>query len=406
MIKKIFIWLEANIWKHFVILLTARRNFIPILSIYYLSLPNTKAQEIWFYTAVWYVASLFFQIPAWIIWDRLWNKTTIIISKILLVLSSLIYIIWDNFWYFIVWSALMSLWIDAFSTWNTSVFLHDTLIELKKENKFKEISSSIKWWVSFLSIFFIIALPFFTTISLVFPFKIGLVIDIVGLLVALSLFPARWHAHKHEKITLKILKTTLNESKWSWLLPVIVFSSIIWAFLIVDSSFRSPYLQSIWYPVIYIGFVMWISRFVRFLVWKYAHKIENIFPFKTLMLIETFIFWFYYMLVSFIDNPYIVWWMFSLIVWYFWWRSEIYTDHIINLIPWKKYKSTILSIKWQISGIIQITLMVFIWFLMTKSYKLWFFVMWLILFLSLLFVYFFFIRKLDFSHLEELNYID
>jgi hypothetical protein len=51
MFKKLFS-LEANIWKHFIILFTARRNFIPILSIYYLSLPNTKAQEIGFYTAV------------------------------------------------------------------------------------------------------------------------------------------------------------------------------------------------------------------------------------------------------------------------------------------------------------------------------------------------------------------
>ncbi len=403
MFKKIFIWLEANIWKHFVILLTARRNFIPILSIYYLSLPNTTAQEIWFYTWVWYFFSLIFQMPAWIIGDRLWNKTTIIISKILLLASSIIYLVWDNFWYFVLWASLMNLWADAFSTGNTAAFLHDTLIELKKENSFKKLSSSIKWNVSFVSIFFIVALPFFTTISLDFPFKIALIIDIIWLIVALSLFPARWHSHKHEKITLNILKSTLKESKGSWLIPVIVFSAIVWAFLVVDSSFRSPYLQSIWYPVIYIWFVMWLSRFVWFLVWKYAHKIEKILAFKKLMLIETFIFWFYYMLVSFIDNPYIVWIFFSIIVWYFWWRSEIYTDNIINLIPWKKYKSTILSIKWQISCIIQIILMFLIGLLMTKSYKLWFFVMWVSLFVMLIFVYLFFIRKIDFSQLEEEN---
>lgn len=400
MIKKIFIWLEANIWKHFVILLTWRRNFIPILSIYYLSLPNTKAQEIWFYTAVWYAFSLVFQVPAWIIWDRLWNKTTIIIAKILLLLSSFIYVIWDSFWYFVIWATFMSLWADAFSTWNTSSFLYDTLIELKKEDSFKKISSSIKWRVSFLSIFFIITLPFFTTISLDFPFKIALIIDIFGLIVAFSLFPSRWHSHTHEKLTFSILKNTLRESKWSGLFSIMVFSSIIWSFLLVDWSFRTPYMQSLWYPVIYIGFVMGLSRLVWFWVWKYAHRIENIFPFKKLMLFEIFLFWLYYIWVSFLSNPYVVWVAFSLIIWYFRWRSEIYTDHIINLIPWKKYKSTILSIRWLISWVLQIILMVFIWFVMTSSYKLWFFVMWIVLFILLLIIYLFFIRKIDSDKLE------
>lgn len=386
--------LEANIWKYFIVLFTARRNFIPILSIYYLSLPNTQAQEIWFYTAVWYAFSLLFQIPAWIIWDKLWNRTTIIISKICLLLSSVMYVVWDNFYYFVVWSTLMSLWADAFSTWNNSAFLHDTLTNLNKEHKFKKISSSIKGRVSFLSIFFIVSLPFLTTISLVLPFKIWLLIDVVWLFIAFSLFPARWHSEKHEAITFKNLKNTIKESKWSWLFSVILFSSIIWSFLMVDSSFRWPYLKSLWYPIIYIWFVMGLSRFVRFLVWKYAHRIEDFIPFKKLMILETFLFSFYYITASYIDNPYIVWVLFSLVIWYFWWRSDIYTDHIINLIPWKKYKSTILSIKWQISWIIQIILMVLIWFVMNISYKQWFLVMWISLFIFLILIYIFFIRNI------------
>jgi hypothetical protein len=386
-------WLESNIRKYFIIIFTGRRNFIPLLSIYYLSLPWTHAQEIWFYTAVWYAISLIFQIPAGIIWDKLWNKTTIIIAKICLLLSSFMYVIGDNFWYFLIWGALLSLWADAFSTWNTSVFLHDTLTELKKEDKFKKISSSMRGRVSFLSIFFIIALPFFTTISLVLPFKIALVIDIVWLLVAISLFPARWNAEKHETITLKNFKTTIKEAKWSWLFSIIVFSAIILAFLFVDWSFRSPYLTSLWYPIAYIWFVMWSSRFVWFIVWKYIHKLEEVVSFKQIMLLEIFIFSFYYISASFINNPYVVWIIFSIVTWYFRWRSEIYTDHIINRIPWKKYKSTILSIKWQISWIIQVILMLLIGLIMNISYKLWFFIMGISLFILLMGVYIFSIKN-------------
>jgi hypothetical protein len=172
-----------------------------------------------------------------------------------------------------------------------------------------------------------------------------------------------------------------------------VFSAIIAAFLMVDGSFRSPYLTSLGYPIIYIGFVMGLSRLVWFLVGRYAHKIENILPFKKLILAEVFLFSLYYMSASFISNPYLVWIIFSLVTGYFWWRSEIYTDHIINLIPGKKYKSTILSIKWQIGGIIQVIMMVTIGIIMNDSYKLWFFIMGITLFVSLMTTYLFFIRK-------------
>lgn len=386
-------WLQANLWKYFVILFTSRRNFIPLLSIYYLSLPDAQAQEIGFYTAAWAAISLLFQIPAGIIGDKFWNKTTIIIAKICLLASSCLFVFGDNFLYFLFWSMCMSLGADAFATGNTSAFLHDTLTELNREDQFKKTSSTIRGQVSLLSVFFIVTLPFFTSISLVFPFKIGLFIDIIGLLVAFSLFPVHGNTKHDEKLSFTTLKKTLTEAKWSGLFSVILFSSIIGACLMTDGAFRVPYLTSLWYPIVYIGFVMWLSRLVWFVVGKYAHRIELLLPFKQLMLAEIILFSSYYISASRINNPYIIWGIFSLVIWYFWGRSDIYTDHIINRIPWKKYKSTILSIKWQIKSVMQIILVTAIWFVMNTSYKAWFLVLWVILFVSLMIVYISFIGK-------------
>lgn len=395
-------WIESNVWKYFLILFTGRRNFIPLLSIYYLSLPDAKAQEIGFYTAVWTIFSLVFQIPAGILGDRLGNKTAIIIGKVCLLLSSIMYVVWDQFWYFLVGSVFMSLGIDAFSTWSQSAFLHDTLTTLKKEDTFKKVSSTLRGWASFLSIFFIVGLPFLTEISLVLPFKVGLGIDIIGLLVALSLFPARWsHNEPEDKVTFSRLKTTLKKSTWSWLIPLMVFSATISAFLFVDGSFRSPYLTSIGYPIAYIGFVMWLSRLVRFVVWRFADKIEELIPFKKLMFLEIILFSLYYVSASLIGNPYLVWILFSLVTGYSWWRLDIYTDHIINLIPWKKYKSTILSIRWQFVSIIQVMMITLIGFVMTTSYKLGFLVMGISLFVFLMIVYWFFSRKERISTIDS-----
>ena len=44
--------LAANTWKYFVFLLSQRRHYIPILSIYFLTLPSTTAKQIGLYSGI------------------------------------------------------------------------------------------------------------------------------------------------------------------------------------------------------------------------------------------------------------------------------------------------------------------------------------------------------------------
>jgi hypothetical protein len=140
-------------------------------------------------------------------------------------------------------------------------------------------------------------------------------------------------------------------------------------------SFRSPYLEELGYPIARIGMVMGTSRLVWFVVSRYAHKLEQRIPFKKLIIAEIFLFTFYYISASFLTNPYLVGSIFSLIVGYFHGRSDIYTDHIINLIPGRKHKSTILSIRNRISSIIQIAMVIVAGYFMDISFSLGFLIL-------------------------------
>lgn len=42
--------IESNLWKYFLVNLTSRRQFIPILSVYFLTLPHAQANQIGLYT--------------------------------------------------------------------------------------------------------------------------------------------------------------------------------------------------------------------------------------------------------------------------------------------------------------------------------------------------------------------
>lgn len=375
---------ENNIWKYFVLQLSQRRNFIPILSIFFLTLPWTDATQIWLYTWIWYLFSFLFQIPSWYFSDRFWHKYTLIISKFLMIFSSIFFINWGWFYDFVFWSIFLSLSFSL-DSWAKSAFLHETLEKLNTVTSFTKVKWKIDANISFLSIFLIVSLPFLTKIDLVLPIKIWLFIDIIWLICALLLRSTDNHIHSKDQ---KSLITVFRESKNLGFLPVVIFISAIAWFLTADSAFRTVYLESIGYPIVLIWFVMWLSRLVRFIVWHFSYLIKDYFTLKQQFLFEIIIFSIFYLLISFFDNPYFVWAIISIWVWYQWWRQSVLEDYILtDYIKDKRYKATILSIKWQITAIFQFSMAFFIWFIMNYSYKIWFLTMWILLFLILVISY-------------------
>ncbi|HIH23405.1 TPA: hypothetical protein HA251_00050, partial [Candidatus Woesearchaeota archaeon] len=152
-------------------------------------------------------------------------------------------------------------------------------------------------------------------------------------------------------------------------------------------SFRYVYLQSLGYPIIFIGAVMGISRFVWFIIAQNIHYLQKV-PLQTLIKIELFLFPMSYMLIAAFDNPYVVGAFFSIIVGYQWARDQIYTTEFIqNYIVDKKYKATMLSVTTQIDYVFQMIIAFSIGFVMEQSYKLGFFTLSIALFCVLLIAY-------------------
>ena len=380
----------SNLWKYVIIQMTNRRSFLPILSIYYLTLPNTNAQEIWIYTGLWFLAAMIMQMPSGFIADHLGQKQALIISKILILLSSVCYFIWENFWIFALWAIFMWAWIDAFASGTTSSFLKWTLEKIWRGDEYKNLASKISGNVSLFSAMLIILLPMLATIHIKAPFIFAMIFDSIGLIVATRLVPVHTKIEKHEK---KSILPIIKELKGSGFFPYALFSGVIWSFLFVDSVYRSPYLLELGYPLAYIGFVMAASRVVWWAVWRHVKNIEKHISFHTLILLELMLFPVYYGLVWYISNPWVLWTVFSLAVWWFWWRSEIYTDILMNHIPDKRYRSTGLSIKTQIANIIQVILSFAIAWVMAYSYQLGFQILGAVLFVLLVLIYLFGIRK-------------
>ncbi len=366
--------LQSNFWKVFTFMLTWRRNFIPILSIYFMTLPNSTANMIGLYTGIWNLAGFLLEIPSGYFADRFWHKKTLVLSKILMLLSTLSFIYVQNFYGFIIGSSLISASF-AFTSWTMSAFMHETLESLWKEGDFSRIMWRIKWNVSLASILLIIGLPFLTKIDILIPLKVWLFLDIVGLIVSILLAKPKKHEDV-EEIEIKSVLEIFKETKKLKFLPFAIFTSLIMWFLTWEAAFRTVYLESIWYPVIFLGFVMWLSRLVWFVVWRYAHLIEKYLTMKQHLFFEIFFFSLYFILVAFFSNPYLVASIFIIGIGYKWWRDQVIVGYLLkNYISDKNYKATIISIKSQIVLLFWFIIPLGIGFVMNYSYKLWYYVL-------------------------------
>lgn len=368
-------WLESNFWKLWLYIFTNRRAYIPLLWIYFLTFPDNTIKQIGLYTAIWSLTSFLFEIPSGYFSDRFWHKKTLILAKIFMFCSTLCFLIWKDVVFFTVWSVFLSLGF-SFTSGTMSAFVHENMVELKISNLFTKIWSRMQGSVSLFNALLIVAIPFLTNISFKLPFVVWLWMDIVWLIVAFSF--VNTINDKGIKKSKNIFKV-INETRWTKFWSVAIFVIVSYGIISSNNAFRWPYLQSIGYPVAYIGFVMWMSRVIWFLVSRFAHWIENNFSIKKLLFVEIFIFSFLMFGVSFIKNPYIVWVLLSLMMWYYWWRESIVQNFLINSLPDKKYKATMLSVNTQMTNLLNLVLVFILGYIMSYSYSIWFlFLAWLL----------------------------
>lgn len=378
--------IKSNLWKFFLYEVSQRRHFIPILSIFFMTLPDSTAQQIGFYGAAGFIAAFFLEIPSGYFSDKFGHKNTLILAKALMILSMLSFIFANSLYYFIAGSLFLSLSI-AFASGTKDVFMHETLVAIGKEKDYTKIMSKIKANVSIVSMVLIVLLPFLTTIDILLPLKVNLIFDILGLIVAFSFIsPSRELSSEHYNA--KAVFDILKKLRGTGFYATSLFIGALTGFLMTSTQYKYVYLQSLGYPVILIGLVMGLSRIIWFFIGHNIHKIENKIKIKSLFKFELLLFPLSFILVSIFSNPYVVGFLFALFNGYFWGRNQLIINHFLtNYMVNENYKATILSIKNQADYIFQAVIVLSIGFIMNTSFKSGFLVMGVSLFLILALLY-------------------
>ena len=378
--------LKSNLWKLFVYNLTQRRSFFAILSIYFLTLPNTVAQQIGIYSALGNLASFIFEIPSGYFADRFGHKRTLILSKILMILSVTAFVFANGLPFFILGSVFLSLGF-AFQSGTFRAFIFETLSALKKEKDYVRIVGKLQGQCALFSIALIIIYPIFASFNMRLPFIIALVIDILALLVTFSLVSpgtTKKILASDTKSVWHLLKLNLGTGFY----PLSIFLGIITGVGISIGPFRDPYMLSLGVPLIWIGAVMGGSRLLWYILSFHMYKLEKKITMRSLILFEIFFFPSIFILVTQSKNYYLVGLLFVISIGYTWSRNEIYDHYLLKTyLKDKKYKATFFSIRSQITLIFAGVFAYTFGYFMGISYVLGFLFAGIGMFVSLLAIY-------------------
>jgi len=151
---------------------------MPLLGIYFLTFPDNTVKQIGIYTMLGSLFSFLFEIPSGYFSDRFGHKKTLILSKVFMILASISFLFGNNVFHFSLGSIFISLGF-AFTSGTITAFMHEVLVELKKENLFTKIVGRNAGSVSLFNALLIIAIPFLTKINFHRPFIVGLIIDVI-----------------------------------------------------------------------------------------------------------------------------------------------------------------------------------------------------------------------------------
>jgi len=384
--------LKGNIWKYFVYTLTQRRSFYTLLAILFLTLPNSNAKQIGIYAAAGSFASFLLEIPTGYFADRFGHKKTLVISKIVMILSTLCFIFANSLVYFVVGSILLSASF-ALMSGTQEAFVHNTLIALKREKEYTKIMSKLVANVSLLSGLIIVLLPFLTKYSMLLPFYITLITDLIGLgVIITSVVPSQ--KFRAEDYSIKSFFRAIKQGASPGFYSLSMLVGAIGGFITADTNYRYVYLTSLGFPIILVGFVMGLSRFFWFIVGHSAHIIEKKLGIEKMLLLEIIFFPLCYFLTVLSNNPYFIAFVFSLYVGYFWGRKQIITNHFLTkFIKNKNYKATMLSVSSQIENIYEFVAAFSIGFVMRISYKAGFLTLGIMLLIIMSIMYYLFNKK-------------
>lgn len=336
--------LQSNIWKFTVFSITNKRTYMTLFSIYLLTLPGATEQTIGLVTFLSSLATFIFEVPSGYFSDKFGHRNTLIISRIIIVASTLSLVLANKIWMMILSSILLSIaW--AFTSGTNSAFMHETLRDLGREDQYAKIMGSIKSIGFAVPIVFIVLIPFLQSISYQFAFSVTLLTDIVGLLVAISFVKPHVAPEKIKEIGATNFSQVLREGYRLHYLRYALYGMLFVGIMLGIAPFRTPYQELIGIPVIYFGILWGLSRVVISLCSLTNGWVKRNVRFHTYLWVNLILYVILIGSLGFVRHVWVIAGIFILTSGLYFGFSSVAAAYKLEIIASSNFKATLISVQ-------------------------------------------------------------
>lgn len=337
--------LESNIWKYTLLLIANKRVFVAVLGAYYMTIPGVDNAWVGIILFAGSIAGFVFEVPSGYLSDKFGHKQALVLSRVLMLFSTLLFLISDNITLLILGSVFMSL-SHAFHSGTGSAFMHETLSELGREDDYTKVTGKASSIGFAVPIVLMVLVPFLVGISFKLPFIFALVIDVIGLVAAMLLVkPAVSQEHVDEVNTTNF-KQVMQEGHRLHFFRHALFLGIVSGALFGISAFRPIYQEFIGIPVIWFGVLFGLGRAGASLMLAYSEKIRKVVKnLHNFYLVQLVLYSSLFLLLGATSNWWIVAVVFIVINAFTWGLSQVSAGYMMEIIRGSKFKATLLSTK-------------------------------------------------------------
>lgn len=322
-----------------------KRPYMTFLTIFLLTMPSATARTIGLLTLVGQIVGFLFEIPSGYISDKLGHKNALIIARASMVLSTACYVFADSIPWFFAGAILLAIG-HSFASGTSAAFMHDTLVALNKEDRYSEIMGKMRSIGFAVPIGLILLLPVIAEHSFRLAFGVMLMVDVVGLLMALLLVNPRISEQEVKEVDLGNFSSILKGFfKMRWAKYVLLTAMVSGITFGVSAGFKNPYQEMLGFSLPMLGVLWASSRVLISLLLLVNGRVYKLFTFKRFILIKMFIYAVCFIGIGLASNMWVVALLFIIPTTITYGLGAARSQYDLDFIGQSGSKATLLSIK-------------------------------------------------------------
>ncbi|BCZ44643.1 MFS transporter [Clostridium gelidum] len=341
--------LKRNISVSYVYNFLLQLNITSAIWVLYLAFRGMSLVEIGLLESVYHITGVLFELPTGVIADVYGKKFSVIIGRIVSVISCILMIISDSFLGFAIAFCLSAASMNL-NSGAAEALVYDSLKELGEEEKYKKIWGNLAFVMSIAQGLAVLLGGILADIKFLYAYILGTILQIGALIAAYSFSEPPIHKEKakdkeEEKqqgnLIVNQLVTSIKVLKARrMVLYLILFSALVASVQTTVYFYSQKYFSDMGYSKTAIAIICTLSSLVDAISSKYAYRIEKLLKLKGTLIGIALVNLFSLMGLALIKNLSIVFFLVISIsggVGFI-----IFSDYINKRIP-SEYRATILS---------------------------------------------------------------